>query len=76
MTKTFPGVVSHRFSYSGLPAMMPSGEAIKGSFTGSAGGGLVIGIWDLFEIWLLVLGIYMIFIKQVTFITSVDYLFK
>ena len=37
---------------------------------------LNLGHWDLFEIWLLELGIFMIVIKQVIFVKSVKYLFK
>jgi hypothetical protein len=37
---------------------------------------LNLGHWNLFEIWFLVLGIFMIFIKQVNWVYSVDYLFK
>jgi len=32
--------------------------------------------WDLFEIWFLVLGIFMIFTGQITFVKSVNFLFK
>jgi hypothetical protein len=32
--------------------------------------------WNLFEIWFLVLAIFMIFNKQVTFVYSANYLFK
>ncbi len=37
---------------------------------------LNLGHWNLFEIWFLVLVIFMIFIDQVTFVKSVNYLFK
>ena len=37
---------------------------------------LNLGHWNLFEIWVLVLVIFMICIKQVTFFYSVNYLFK
>jgi hypothetical protein len=37
---------------------------------------LNLGHWNLFEIWFLVLGIFMIFIEQVTFVYSAKYLFK
>jgi hypothetical protein len=37
---------------------------------------LNLGNWDLFEICFLVLGICMIFIEQITFSISVNYLFK
>jgi uncharacterized membrane protein len=32
--------------------------------------------WNLFEIWFLVLGIFMILTKQVNFVYSVNYLFN
>jgi hypothetical protein len=34
------------------------------------------GHWDLFVIWFLVLGIFMIFNKQPAFSNSIDYLIK
>ena len=37
---------------------------------------LNLGNWNLFEIWFLVLGIFMILTKQVNFVYSVIYLFK
>jgi len=37
---------------------------------------LKLGHWDLFEIWFLVLGIFMIPIKQLIFLNSVNYRFK
>jgi len=37
---------------------------------------LNLGHWDLFDIWFLVLEIFMILIKQVIFVKSVNYLFK
>jgi hypothetical protein len=37
---------------------------------------LNLGYWNLFEIWFSVLGIFMIFIKQVNFVYSVNYRFK
>jgi len=37
---------------------------------------LNFGHWYLFDIWFLVLGIFMIFIEQVSSLNSVNYLFK
>jgi hypothetical protein len=37
---------------------------------------LEFGFWNLFVIWFLVLGIYMIFIKQAKYVISVIYLLK
>ncbi len=37
---------------------------------------LNLGHWDLFEIWFLVLGIFMIFTRIVAFVNSVNYLFN
>jgi len=37
---------------------------------------LDLGHWDLFEIWFLVLGIFMIYTKHVVFELSVNDLFK
>jgi len=37
---------------------------------------LNLGNWNLFEIWFLVLGIFMILTKQVNYVYSVIYLFK
>jgi hypothetical protein len=37
---------------------------------------LNLGHWNLFEIWFLVLGIFTIFIKQVIFAKSYNYLLK
>ena len=54
--------------------MMPLGAMADGSFVWSAAGGL--DHWDLVEIWYLVLGIFMIFVKRVTFAKLVIYLLK
>ena len=35
---------------------------------------LNLGHWDLFEIWFLVLGIYMVLFKHAIYVNSVDYL--
>ena len=39
-------------------------------------GVLNLGHWDLFDICFLVLGIFLIFIKQVNFVYSVNYFFN
>ena len=72
MTKTFTAVVQYRCGNLCPLVTMPFG-------TNAADHLFVIldfGHWDLFEIWFLVLVIFMIFIKQVTFVYSVNYLFK
>jgi hypothetical protein len=52
MTKTFTKVVSPRLANQGLPLMMAS-DSLEDEIFGI----LNFGHWDLFEIWLLVLGI-------------------
>jgi hypothetical protein len=52
--------------------MMLLGATVDGLFVWN----FEFGRWDLFEIWFLVIGIFMIFIQQVIFAKSVKYLFK
>ncbi|MFH1674254.1 MAG: hypothetical protein ABIF87_12625, partial [Pseudomonadota bacterium] len=51
-----------------------SGMTVLGLFTRPSI--LNFGHWYLFGIWFLVLGIFMIFIEQVSSLNSVNYLFK
>jgi len=61
MTKTFNTVLPYRFVNPGLSAMMPVGTtAVYRSFVWNFE---FWGHWDLFEIWILVLGIFMFLIK-------------
>ena len=62
MNNTFTTSVSHRSGNPRLPVMIQLDATIDGLFVI-----LNLGHWDLFEIWILVLGIFIIFIKQVTF---------
>jgi hypothetical protein len=71
MTKTFTTVLSHRFAIPRLPAVIQLDAPVDGLFVI-----LNLGPWDLFEIWFLVLVIFMILTKQTIFVKSVDYLFK
>jgi len=72
MTKTFNIVVSHRFSYTRLPVMMPLAQLRRVDLFGI----LNLDHWYLFEILFLVLGIFMISIKQAFFVKSVNELLK
>jgi len=55
MTKTFTVVISHRISKSGLPVVMQLLNSLTDRF-----GILNLGHCDLFEVWFLVLGFYML----------------
>jgi len=59
MTKTINVVVSHRYSKPLLPLMMPVAQMWRIPLFGI----LNLDHWYFFEIWFLVLGIFMIFIK-------------
>jgi hypothetical protein len=72
ITKTFTTVVSHRFANSALPVMIEWARLSTDYLFGI----LNLGHWNLFEIWFLVLGISMVFTKQIIFVKSVNYLFK
>jgi hypothetical protein len=66
MTKTYTTCVFHRFSKFGYPATRPMGailHAAVGLF-----GILKFGNWDLFEIWILVLVIFMFYNRAVNYI--------
>jgi hypothetical protein len=52
MTKTFITVISQRFAIAGLSVMMPLSTTVYVTFV------LNFIHWDFFEIWLLVLGIF------------------
>jgi len=73
MTKTGTAVGPYRFAKLALPVINVFWHKCKRIIMF---GILNLGHWDLFEIWFLVLGIFMIYIKQLTFLNSVNYLFK
>jgi hypothetical protein len=64
MTKTLAKISSRHDVKSGEPGLRPLGAKAGGFFVWSALGGL--GHWDLFEIWYLVLGIFMVFVKRLS----------
>ena len=61
MIKTFTVLVSHHFANPDPPVMMLLGTTVAGSF-----------VWNLFEIWLLVLEIFKIFINQIIFAKAIN----
>jgi hypothetical protein len=65
MTKTFTTVISHSVANLSGWVMRASGQL----WTDHLFGILNLGHWDLFEIWFLVLGIFMIFITQAICVT-------
>ena len=68
MTKKINVVASHRFSMALLPAIKPLSQMWKIHLFGI----LNLDHWYLFEIWFLVLGIFMIFIKQAFSVISAN----
>jgi hypothetical protein len=72
MSKTFPSIALHRFANQGHLVMMPLGITNSGTFVWN----FEFGAWNLFEFWFFVLGIFMIFIKQIYLEISFNYLFK
>jgi hypothetical protein len=68
MIKTFAAVVPHRCTNHCPPVVMPEAQL----FAERAFGILILGHWNLFEIWFLMLGIFMILIKQVAFVNSAN----
>ena len=67
MTKTFTAVGPYRCGNHCPLVIIPFGTNVDNVF-----GILNLGHWDLFEIWCLMLGIFMI--KQATFVYSINYL--
>ena len=61
MTKILTRIESQRFSFPGLPKMRAGTQLGTGNYFGI----LNFGHWNWFEIWFLVLGILLIFIKRV-----------
>jgi hypothetical protein len=91
MTKTLATALSQRFANANMAEMIPPVNTADGSFVwnfefGSRAAqalpqrqrlrGECAACWDLFEIWLLVLEIFIISIKHAIFVSSVNYLFK
>jgi hypothetical protein len=72
ISKTFPSIALHRFVNIGHLVMLPLGIAIIGPFVWN----FEFDDWKLFEFCILVLGIFMYFIKQVYFEISLHYLLK
>jgi hypothetical protein len=72
VTKTFAKIAARHDVKSGEPGMMP----LTQWQTGLLFGFLKLDHWDLFEIWYLVLGIFMIFIQRVIFAKLGAYLLK
>ena len=68
MTKTFNIIVSHSLSSPRLPVMMQMAPLWRVHLFGI----LNLDHWYLFEIWFLVLGIFMIFIKQAFSVISAN----
>ena len=66
MTQTCTICVFHRFSKFGYPATIPMGAILDGPL--GLFGILNLGYWDLFEIWILVLGIFMFYNRAVNYI--------
>ena len=64
MTKTCTAVVPYRSKRFCPPVMMPSAQILEDQVVGI----LSFGHWNLFEIWFLVLGIFVVVIKQETFL--------
>jgi hypothetical protein len=71
MTKTLTEVVPNRIAKFALPLIFHLAHSAHHLFEI-----LNLSHWNLFEIWVLVLGILVIFIKQFTFLNSVNYMFK
>jgi hypothetical protein len=75
MTKTLTAVGPYRYGNLCPLVIMLFGTNAGGSGVWNFEFGSLEFVWN-FGIWFLVLGIFMIFIKQVTFVYSVNYLFK
>jgi hypothetical protein len=69
MIKTFVSVGSHRLANHRLPVMMQLASTVDGFMFEI----LNLDHCDFFEIWFLVLGIYVIIVKQISFTKSVNY---
>ena len=68
MTKTFTAVVPYRCTNLCPPVIMPFAQMLADHVFGI----LNLGHWNLFDIWFLVLGI---FVKQENLVYSINYLF-